>query len=112
MCRRNATPIWSVVRVETLARGDWFSADFADPSLGRFVSVLQKTPRAKPPLPLAVPAGPKWEVRVIAVSGPFVISVRRSGDTYSNAVVEKHFDQPATTRNWNTIEKVCKALED
>lgn len=93
-----------------LLRGDWLSAAKNEPDLGCFVSVLQKAPGSRPLLPFEVPAGPKWEVRLIAVSGPFVVSVRRPGDTYANAVVEKYFDQPATTRNWNTIEKVAKAL--
>ena len=98
-------------QVLTLARGNWFPATAKETDLGRFVSVLQKVPRTKPSLPIEVPAGPKWEVRLVAVSGPFVMSIRRLGETYSNAVVEKHFGQPATTRNWNTIEKICAVLE-
>ena len=47
----------------------------------------------------------------MAVSGRFALSVRRLGETYSNAVVEKHFGVPATTRNWNTIETICEVLE-
>jgi hypothetical protein len=30
----------------------------------------------------------------------------------ANEVVEKYFGTPATTRNWNTIEKVAKILRD
>ena len=97
--------------VLALAHGNWFPTASKEKDLGRFVSVLQKVPRTKPPLPIEVPAGPKWEVRLVAVSGPFVISIRRLGETYSNAVVEKHFALPATTRNWNTIEKICEVLE-
>ena len=97
--------------VLAMAHGDWFPATSKEKDLGRFVSVLQKVPRTKPSLPIEVPAGPKWEVRLVAVSGPFVSSIRRLGETYSNAVVEKHFALPATTRNWNTIEKICAVLE-
>jgi len=96
--------------VLALACGNWFPAAPKDKDLGRFVSALAKIPRAKPSLPIQVPAGPKWEVRLLARSGPFVISIRRPGETYANAVVEKHFGQPATTRNWNTIEKICEVL--
>jgi len=39
------------------------------------------------------------------------LSLRRLGQTYSNAVVEKHLGVPATTRNWNTIEAIREVLE-
>ena len=55
--------------------------------------------------------GKMWEVRIIAITGRFALSVRRIGQTYSNAVVEKHFSISATTRNWNTIESICRILE-
>jgi uncharacterized protein (DUF1697 family) len=97
--------------VLALAHGDWFPATSKAKDLGRFASVLSQVPRTKPSLPIEVPAGSKWEVRLVAVSGPFVVSTRRLGETYSNAVVEKHFALPATTRNWNTIEKICEVLE-
>jgi uncharacterized protein (DUF1697 family) len=97
--------------VLALARWDWFPPAPKQKDLGRFVSVLQKVPRTKPPLPIEHPVGPKWEVRVVAIVGRFAVSIRRLGETYSNAVVEKHFGQPATTRNWNTIEKICAVLE-
>jgi len=97
--------------VLALARGNWFGDAPAGKDAGRFVSVLQKAPRAKPPLPIEQPAGAKWEVRIVAITGRFALSVRRLGQTYSNAVVEKHLDVPATTRNWNTIEAIRKVLE-
>ena len=94
-----------------LVRGNWFGDLPARKDLGRFVSVLQKAPRAKPPLPIKQPAGAKWEVWVVAITGRFALSIRRLGQTYSNAVVEKHLGIPATTRNWNTIEVICEVLE-
>jgi uncharacterized protein (DUF1697 family) len=65
----------------------------------------------KPRLPIEQPAGARWEVRIVAVIGRFALSVRRLGQTYSNAVVEKHFGVPATTRNWNTMVAVSEVLE-
>jgi uncharacterized protein (DUF1697 family) len=97
--------------VLALARGNWFGDAPAGKDVGRFASVLQKAPSAKPPLPLDQPAGEKWEVRIVAIAGRFVLSLRRLGQTYSNAVVEKHLGIPATTRNWNTIEAIRKVLE-
>ena len=97
--------------VLALARGNWFGDAPAGKDVGRFVSVLQKAPRAKPPLPIEQPAGEKWEVRVVAITGRFALSVRRLGQTYSNAVVEKRLGIPATTRNWNTLETIREVLE-
>ena len=98
--------------VLALARGNWYADEPAGKDMGRFVSVLQKAPRKKPPLPIEQPAGPKWEVRVVAITGRFALSVRRFGQTYSNAVVEKHLGVPATTRGWNTIETIRDLLEE
>ena len=97
--------------VLALAREKWFADAPAGKDLGRFVSVLQKAPRPNLPLPIEQPAGIKWEVRIIAITGRFALSVRRLGQAYSNAVVEKHLGVPATTRNWNTIETIRKVLE-
>ncbi|HTJ00546.1 MAG TPA: hypothetical protein VL527_16820 [Dongiaceae bacterium] len=74
----------------------------------RFVSVLARTPRTLPPLPYEYPAGNRWEVQLVACVGPLVLSRRRPGRTYANAVVEKHFGLAATTRNWNTITTIAK----
>lgn len=79
----------------------------------RFVSVMAKHPRTLPRLPLSHPAGDEWQVKIVAVSGPFAVSLwRRTGRTlvYPNAVVEKQLGVPATTRNWNTVEAICKIL--
>ena len=96
--------------VLALTRGNWFGGAPAGKAVGQFVSVLRKAPRAKPPLPLAQPAGENWEVRLVAITGRFALSLRRTGQTYSNAVVEKHLGVPATTRNWNTIEAIREVL--
>jgi uncharacterized protein (DUF1697 family) len=93
------------------ARDQRFQAVPGGKGIGRFVSVLPKVPSTLPPLPVEQPAGVRWEVRIVAVIGRFVLSHRRTGQTYPNAVVEKHFDLPATTRNWNTLETICGILE-
>ncbi len=97
--------------VLALASGNWFDNAPAGKDVGRFVSILQKTPRATTRLPIEQPAGEKWEVRIVAITGRFALSVRRLGQTYSNSVVEKHLGIPATTRNWNTIETIRVLLE-
>ena len=97
--------------VLALANSGWIRDAPAGKEVGRFVSVLQQAPRNHPPLPIEQPAGAKWEVRLVAITGRFVLSLRRIGQTYSNAVVEKHLDVSATTRNWHTIETICEILK-
>ena len=88
-----------------------------DKDITRFVSVLEKRPRAMPPLPIYAPESPgnnDWQVAVMAVRGCFAVSLRRPrGKTviYPNEVVEKRLGVAATTRNWNTILTLCADLE-
>jgi uncharacterized protein (DUF1697 family) len=98
--------------VLALVRSESFRDAPAGKDVSRFVSVMQRAPRVMPQLPIEEPAGDKWEVRIVAVSGKFALSFRRPGrkGVYPNAAVEKHFGIPATTRNWNTISTVCKIL--
>ena len=104
--------ICSAGEIHELARGNDFGEPPGGRSVKRFLSVMQKAPRATPPLPLEQPAGDKWEVRVVAIVGRLALSFQRPGPKglYPNAIVERLFDLPATTRNWNTIEKVLKVL--
>ena len=77
-----------------------------------FVSVMQEPPPPSARLPVDYPEGGKWEIRIAANVGRFILSFRRPGgkDLYTNAVVEKHFGGAATTRNWNTIAAIHKIL--
>jgi uncharacterized protein (DUF1697 family) len=98
-----------------MARAGSFAESRIPPDAQRFVSVLAKKPRPVPALPVVAPPGEGWQVRVAAVSGPFVLSFwRHLGDRmlYPNEVVEKAFRAPATTRNWNTIRKLCEVLAE
>jgi uncharacterized protein (DUF1697 family) len=81
--------------------------------LRRLVSAMSRQPGTPPRLPLCQPAGDRWEVKVVGVSGVFALSLwRRLGKSFvdPNAVVEKGFGVRATTRNWNTIVKICEIL--
>ena len=98
----------------TLARKSPFSIQASKKDERGFVTILAKRPGALPPLPLSRPAGDDWQVKVVAASGKFVLSIwRRLGRSilYPNEVVEKSFGVPATTRNWNTIEAIRGILE-
>ena len=96
--------------VLALARSEPFGNFPVGKGADRFVSVLRTAPRALPKLPVDQPPGDRWEVRIIDVCGRFVLSLRRVGKTYPNAVVENHLGIPATTRSWNTIEAIWKIV--
>ena len=83
--------------------------------LRRLVSVLAKRPPKAPALPWSYPAGDQWQVKLVGVSGRFVLCHwRRLGRSFlePNGVVEKQFGVSATTRNWNTILRICKLLQE
>jgi hypothetical protein len=72
-------------------------------------------PRALPlTLPYFLPAPDNWLLKMIAIQGRFVFGLyRREMKAISYlGKIEKLIGMAATTRNWNTIEKVVKILED
>jgi len=95
-----------------LASKDPFSQQPSGPNIVRFVSVLAKRLRALPPLPLSLPADNDWLLKIIAIQDRFVLGLyRRQMKAISYlSQIEKRLGVPATTRNWNTIEKVAKIL--
>jgi uncharacterized protein (DUF1697 family) len=97
-----------------LASKEPFSQQPSGPNIVRFVSVLAKRLRALPPLPLSLPADNDWLVKIIAILDRFVLSLyRRQMKAISYlSQIEERLGVPATTRNWNTIEKVAKLLRD
>ena len=84
------------------------------PDITRFVSVLHKPLRAPPPVPFSVPSDDDWLLKVIAIQDRFVLGLyRRQMKAISYlGKIEKLLGVPTTTRNWNTIEKVVKILQD
>ena len=79
----------------------------------RFVSILATPARLKKSLPVKFPSEGKWLVRVIASKGPFVFGMyRRHMKTIGYlGQIDKLFDGPATTRNWNTIAAIVRILK-
>jgi uncharacterized protein (DUF1697 family) len=77
------------------------------------VTILATRPAKLPKLPIYAPSVDKWEIKILRVVGIAVLSLRRKvkdGRLYPNQVVEKQLGIAATTRTWNTIEKVAKIL--
>ena len=90
-----------------------FSEQPSDPNITRFVNVLAKRLPSPPPLPLFLPSDGDWLLKIIAIENRFVLGLYRRQMKAIGYLgkVEKLLGVPATTRNWNTIEKVAKILE-
>lgn len=78
----------------------------------RFVSFLSKRPRSKPSLPMVFPPSGKWLLKILARQDRFVFGVYRRDMKVIGYLgnIDKLFDVPLTTRNWNTIEAIAKVL--
>ncbi|MCA1813411.1 MAG: DUF1697 domain-containing protein [Halobacteriales archaeon] len=77
-----------------------------------FVTALGSAPKRAPTLPLERPAGAAWEVRLVRLQGRFALCERRNrqGRFYPNELVEKELGVRGTTRGWDTVVRVAKAL--
>jgi uncharacterized protein (DUF1697 family) len=97
-----------------LVRRDPFAREPSGPNITRFVNVLHKPIRKPPPLPLSLPSDDDWLLKIIAIQNRFVLGLyRREMKAISYlGKIEKLLGVPATTRNWNTIGKIAKILED
>jgi uncharacterized protein (DUF1697 family) len=96
-----------------LASKNPFSEQRSEPNITRFVNVLAKRPPSPPPLPLCLPSDDEWLLKIIAIENRFVLGLYRrqmKAITYLGKI-EKLLGVAATTRSWNTMEKVAKILE-
>jgi uncharacterized protein (DUF1697 family) len=97
-----------------LAKNDPFAGEPSGPDVTRFVNVLHKRPSTLPPLPLGLPSIDDWLVKIIAIENKFVLGIYRRQMKAIGYLskIEKLLGVPATNRNWNTIEKVLKILNE
>ena len=97
-----------------LSAKDPFSRQPSELNITRFVNILAKPLRAPPPPPFTLPSDDDWLVKIIAIQDRFVLGLyRRQMKAISYlGKIEKLLGVPATTRNWNTIEKVVKILSE
>lgn len=98
--------------VMKLASKDPFSGQPSGPNITRFVSVLAKRLPSLPDLPFSLPPDDEWLLKVISIQDRFVLGLyhRQMKAISYLGKIEKLLGVPATTRNWNTIEKVAKIL--
>jgi len=89
---------------------------FADqpmrPDIVRFVSVLSRRPRLAPSMPMNLPSSGTWLLRILAREDQFVIGLYRR---HMKAIrylgtLDRIFGVPVTTRNWNTMTAITRAL--
>src|SRR5262245_41916550 len=83
------------------------------PGIVRFVSILTKSGRPAVSLPIKLPPGGKWLLRLIASRGRFVFGeYRRHMKTIGYlGQIDKLVGARATTRNWNTIMAIVRILK-
>jgi uncharacterized protein (DUF1697 family) len=110
-CEIMICPARDIIR---LVSNDPFSRQPGGADITRFVSVLAKRLRALPPLPLGLPSDDDWLLKIIAIQDRFVLGLyRRQMKAISYlGKIEKRLGVPVTTRNWNTIEKVARILNN
>jgi uncharacterized protein (DUF1697 family) len=92
--------------------GDPF-ADYVGPDLVPFVSIAIEEPRKAPPrLPIEIPNGEGWYVRIVGCKGPFFFGIyRRHAKTIAFlGRLDAALGLRVTTRNWNTMLLVRRAL--
>jgi uncharacterized protein (DUF1697 family) len=95
-----------------ITAADPFEDQPSGPEFVRFVTVLAKRPRVLPSLPMNFPPSGKWLLRIVDIQDRFLFGVYRrhmKAIGYLGAI-DKMFDMPVTTRNWNTINAIVKAL--
>ncbi len=84
------------------------------PDVVRFVSVLSRRPPVAPALPRTLPTRGRWLLKVLARDGRFVVGVyRREMKVIAClGMLDRLFGVPLTTRGWNTITAIGRALEN
>jgi uncharacterized protein (DUF1697 family) len=97
-----------------LARKNPLARQPFGPDITRFVSILHKRPPKLPAIPLSLPSEKDWLLRIVAIPNRFVVGIYRRQMKAIGYLgkIEKILGVPATTRSWNTIEKVIQILND
>jgi uncharacterized protein (DUF1697 family) len=127
-CEIMIVPATDVIK---LASKNPFAQEPSGENITRFVSVLAKSlPHLRsgshqtsnikpqksrlPPLPLNLPSEKNWLLKIIAIQNRFVLGLYRRQMKAIGYLgkIEKLLGVPATTRSWNTIQKVAEILSN
>jgi uncharacterized protein (DUF1697 family) len=97
-----------------LAAKNPFTGELSGEKITRFVSVLAKSLPLPLPLnlPHCLPSPDDWLLKIIAIEGRFVLGLyhRHMKAIGYLGKIEKLLGVPATTRSWNTMQKVVQIL--
>jgi len=95
-----------------LERDNPFAAEPTRSDVVQFVSILSKAGRRRVPLPIALPEGGEWLVRILGATSRLVYGVyrRRMKTIGYLGQIDRLFAAPATTRSWTTILSVLRIL--
>jgi uncharacterized protein (DUF1697 family) len=93
---------------------DPFAGQQERPDIVRFVSVLSRRPRALPALPLTIPSGNPWLVKILALENRFVVGMYRRHMKVIGYLgqLDRLFGAPVTTRSWTTIARIARVLDN
>lgn len=108
-----AIAVVSAREVRALVDGAPFAGVTFSKDRRGWVAALCAKPTRQPQLPLSVPPGPAWEIRFERIEGPFALGLwqrQPKGVPAPHEVVEKATGVAATSRWWETIEKVAALL--
>jgi len=96
-----------------LEMDDPFGADVPPADVVQFVSVLSGAGRRGVSLPIALPDGEEWLVRIVGSKNRLVYGVYRRHMKTIGCLgqIDKLFGAPATTRSWSTILSVLRILK-
>jgi uncharacterized protein (DUF1697 family) len=91
---------------------DHFAGQPSSPDIVRFVSVLLRRPRSAPATPMRLPASGAWLLKILSRDDRFVFGVYRRHMKVIGylGTFDRLFGVPVTTRNWNTITAIARAL--
>ena len=105
--------ICSAEQVLNLLGSSIFASQPMRPAVVRFVTVLSRPPDVLPQLPVEFRHGRRWLVKLLGRVDRFVFGVyRRDMRTIGYlGRIDRLFDVPATTRNWNTFGRIAEALK-
>jgi len=97
-----------------LASKDPFAGQPSAADITRFVSVAARRIAMPSLLPINLPSEDEWLLKVIAIREKFILGLYRRQMKAIGYLgkIEKLLGVPATTRNWNTIEKIVKLLRN
>jgi hypothetical protein len=96
-----------------LQRDNPFGTELPRADVVQFVSVLSEAKRLGVSLPIVLPEGGEWLVRIIGSKNRLVYGVYRRHMKTIGCLgqIDRLFGAPATTRSWNAILSVLRILK-